>query len=112
MDNDSGNYTCWTDITTPATITLHVIDKTGEHRLPMLNSDGSIVTQDSWIIVILLLMIMLPNYMNSYGEQSKSCPEEVSNKLFSSISLSTNKNDNMLMCPSKNPDQTIKGMVD
>ena len=61
MDNDSGNYTCWTDITTPATITLHVIDTTGEHRLPMLNSDGSIVTQDSWIVVILLVMMLETN---------------------------------------------------
>ena len=59
MDNDSGNYTCWPDITTPATITLHVIGKRGEHRLPMLNSNASMVRQDRWIIVIFLVKIMV-----------------------------------------------------
>ena len=59
-DKDGGNYTCRPDVMTQTTITLHVIDNRGEHRLPMLNSDGMMVRQlqDRWMVVIFLMMIM------------------------------------------------------
>ena len=56
---DAGNYTCRPEMMTPTTITLHVIDNKGEHRLPMLNSDSQIVVDEGWTVMTVLVMIML-----------------------------------------------------
>ena len=59
MDKDGGNYTCRPETMTPTIITLHVIDNKGEHRLPMLNSDGCIVRGESLTVQTVLVMMML-----------------------------------------------------
>ena len=58
-DKDAGSYTCRPEMITPTTITLHVIDNKGEHRLPMLNSDSQIVVDAGWTVMTVLVMIML-----------------------------------------------------
>ena len=93
MDKDSGNYTCWPDITAPATITLHVIDNRGEHRLPMLNSNALIVRQDRWIVIFLLMIIITYFTSTAYVEPEKSYPTEDINLLTIII-----KQEQMIMC--------------
>ena len=64
-DKDAGRYTCRPEMITPTTITLHVIDNKGEHRLPMLNSDSQIVRNEGWTIAISLVIIMLTDLKNN-----------------------------------------------
>ena len=58
-EKDAGNYTCQPDLITPANITLHVIDNTGEHRLPMLNSQGLMLQHEGWQATRTLVLLVI-----------------------------------------------------